>query len=189
MPLAMPAGDSMVCGDCIRQLPPFQRVIAPWRYEFPVNRLISRYKYSGQRALGKPLIDGLVRQVAEEMEREPGRRPDVLVPSPMHPARQRRRGFNQAEDIAESVSRAIGVPWSVTLVRRRQKVAAQSELDRAQRLANLRQAFSVSGPSPGRVAIIDDVITTGATARTLASVLSQAGARHVEIWALARTPL
>jgi ComF family protein len=179
----------MVCGECIGQPPPFQRVITPWRYEFPVNRLISRYKYSGERALGRPLIEGLVQRVLEEMAREPDRRPDILVPSPMHPARQRRRGFNQAEDIAEYVSRAIGVPWTVTLVQRRHKVSAQSGLDRAQRLANLRQAFSVAGPAPERVAIIDDVITTGATARTLAAILNRAGAQHVEIWALARTPL
>ncbi|MDX1635370.1 MAG: ComF family protein [Marinobacter sp.] len=187
LPLAV-AASMMTCGECLRAPPPFHRVIAPWRYQFPVNQLISRYKYQGQRALGQPLIQGLTAEVLGTLAREPERRPDLLVPSPMHPARQRRRGFNQAEDIAEHLSRTLAIPWSVTLLRRVTTSAPQSGLNRRERLANLRGCFRVCGTPPEKIALVDDVITTGATARTLAAQLIGAGAREVEVWALARTP-
>lgn len=188
LPLAMAVSPDVICGECLREPPPFQQVVAPWRYQFPASQMISRYKYTGQRALGQPLIRGLRDQVVALLEQEPWRRPDLLVPSPMHPARQRRRGFNQAEDIAEQLSRAIGVPWSVTLIRRHRRTPPQSGLTRKERLANLQGCFTVNGPAPARVALVDDVITTGATARILAQELRRAGAYHIEVWALARTP-
>ncbi|WP_404363903.1 ComF family protein [Marinobacter sp.] len=188
LPLAIEIRHPVFCGECLSQPPPFERVIAPWRYQFPVNQLVSRYKYSGQRALGQPLITSLVTHVREQLAQEPDRRPDVLIPSPMHSSRQRKRGFNQAEDIAEQLSRAIDVPWSVSLARRLRKAPAQSGLKREQRLANLRNSFAIYGPAPGRIAIVDDVMTTGATARALSLALQGAGAKHIEVWALARTP-
>lgn len=188
LPLAFGTGATMICGECLRHPPPFDRVITPWRYEFPVNHMISRYKYRGQRALGQPLIQSLVERVRDDLASEPWRRPDLLIPSPMHRNRQRRRGFNQAEDIAEQLSRQTGVPWSVTLVRKHRQHEVQAGLGRQKRLANLRGSFVVDSPAPRRVAIVDDVITTGATARTLALALTKAGARHIEVWALARTP-
>lgn len=176
------------CGECLADPPLFDRVIAPWRYQFPVNRLISRYKYRRQRTLGMPLIRGLAETLSAELEAHPERRPDLLIPSPMHAAKQRRRQFNQAEDIAEQISRALAIPWTVTRVTRAHPGVAQSGLDRRARLVNLRTAFTVTGPVPARVAIVDDVVTTGATARALAKVLRQAGAEQVQVWALARTP-
>lgn len=189
LPLALAGSVEVVCGECLRAPPPFQRVIVPWRYQFPVNQLISRYKYQGQRALGQPLIQGLTDEVISALSREPWRRPDLLIPSPMHPVRQRQRGFNQAEEIAEHLSRNIAVPWSVTLLKRHRTSAPQSGLNRRERLANLRGCFHVTGTPPARIALVDDVITTGATARVLAGELIRAGAREVEVWALARTPV
>ncbi|MEX0606132.1 MAG: ComF family protein [Marinobacter sp.] len=188
LPLAFAPAKLVLCGECLKHPPAFDRVITPLRYQFPVNRLISRYKYSHQRALGRPLINVLAHEVSGHLIRSPTLRPDILVPSPMHPAKQRKRGFNQAEDIAEHLSLSIGVPWSVTLVKRQRAGPAQSGLNRQQRLANLREAFEVTGRPPPRIAIIDDVVTTGATARVLAELLKTAGALEVEVWALARTP-
>lgn len=188
LPLAFAPNRPVLCGECLKHPPSFDRVITPLRYQFPVNRLISRYKYSHQRALGRPLISVLINEVSDHLARSPMRRPDVLIPSPMHPAKQRKRGFNQAEDIAELLSLSIGVPWSVTLVKRQHAGTAQSGLNRKQRLANLKGTFVVTGRPPLRIAIIDDVMTTGATARVLAQVLKTAGAAEVDVWALARTP-
>ena len=188
LPLAFAPDRPVLCGECLKHPPSFDRVITPLRYQFPVNRLISRYKYSHQRSLGNPLIGVLITAVNVHLSNTPMLRPDILVPSPMHPAKQRKRGFNQAEDIAERLSTAIGVPWSVTLVRRQHSGTAQSGLNRQQRLANLRGAFEITDRPPARIAIIDDVVTTGATARTLAHALKTAGATEVEVWALARTP-
>lgn len=106
----------------------------------------------------------------------------------MHRKRQRKRGFNQAADIAEALSLATDIPWSSELLRRTRATAAQSGLDRRQRLSNLKGVFEVTGEVPAHVAVVDDVVTTGATARTLATLLQQHGAQTVEIWALARTP-
>lgn len=188
LPLPFAPDQPVLCGECLKHPPSFDRVITPLRYQFPVNRLISRYKYNHQRSLGRPLIRILVNAVSTHLACAPTQRPDILIPSPMHPAKQRKRGFNQAEDIAELLSLSIGVPWSVTLVKRQRAGTAQSGLNRQQRLANLKGAFVITGRPPPRIAIIDDVMTTGATARVLAQALKTAGAKEVEVWALARTP-
>lgn len=188
LPLPNLPGQAPHCGQCLAEPPPFDRVVAPWRYQFPVNRLISRYKYRQQRSLGMPLIRSLGSTLADELMASPELRPALLVPSPMHPVKQRRRQFNQAEDIAEQISRTLDIPWSVTLVKRRRGGVSQSGLGRQQRLVNLRNAFTVTGPVPAHIAIVDDVVTTGATARALAGALRQAGAERIQIWALARTP-
>ncbi len=176
------------CGQCLADPPPFDRVVAPWRYQFPVNRLISQYKYRQQRTFGRPLIQALADTLSGELSTHPELTPELLIPSPMHAAKQRRRQFNQAEDITEQISRTLAIPWTVTMVTRRRPGTAQSGLDRRQRLVNLRNAFTVTGPVPAHVAIVDDVVTTGATARALAKTLRQAGAERVQVWALARTP-
>ncbi|WP_417513483.1 ComF family protein [Marinobacter sp.] len=106
----------------------------------------------------------------------------------MFPARRRKRGFNQARDIAESLSKALSIPVGSDVVRRVHKVQAQRGLSREARLANLSGVFKVCGAVPERVAIVDDVVTTGATVRILASVLREAGAEEIQVWALARTP-
>jgi ComF family protein len=187
LPLAF-ASDQMTCGECLTAPPPFTRVVAPWHYRFPVDRMIHRYKTSGQRSYAKPLIKGLEQQLSETLLHFPERAPDLLIPTPMHPARRRARGFNQASDIAEHLSQALGLPWSSGVSIRTRKTRTQRGLDRHGRLTNLAGIFKVTETPPARVAIIDDVITTGATARLFAQALKQAGADDVEVWALARTP-
>ncbi|WP_228141561.1 ComF family protein [Marinobacter sp. X15-166B] len=187
LPLPTAAAD-LRCGECLRDPPHFQRALAPWCYQFPVDRLISHYKYQRQYACGRPLIDGLVQHLHDQGCFTPPRRPELIIPSPMHPDKRRQRGFNQAEDMAERVSRCAGIPWSVNVLQRIRRTAPQSGLDRHQRLTNLSNLYRVTGAVPARVAIVDDVVTTGATARAMASALRRAGARNIEIWALARTP-
>lgn len=187
LPLAF-ASDQMTCGECLKDPPPFNRVIAPWHYRFPVDRMIHRYKDSGQRAFAKPLLRGLGEHLKTTLATHPDWRPDLLVPAPMHPARRRARGFNQASDIAEHLSRELTLPWSPGLTTRTRKVQSQRGLGRQARLTNLAGIFEVIKPPPAHVAIIDDVVTTGATVRLFAQALKNAGAQHVQVWALARTP-
>jgi len=187
LPLAFPS-DQMTCGECLRDPPPFSRVIAPWHYRFPVDRMIHRYKGSGQRAFAKPLLKGLEQHLTEALESHPDWQPDLLVPSPMHPARRRGRGFNQASDIAEHLSRGLALPWSPVLAARTRKAQSQRGLDRNARLTNLAGVFKVVKQPPAHVAIVDDVVTTGATIRLFAQALKKAGAQEVQVWALARTP-
>ncbi|WP_261977714.1 ComF family protein [Marinobacter sp. F3R11] len=187
LPMAYP-GDKHLCGDCLTSPPPFDCSFIPWRYQYPVDSMISRYKYKGQRKFARPLVTGFADFIGPALEAYGAEKPDILIPSPMYPSRRRKRGFNQARDIAESIGQAIDVPVGISIVRRVHKVQAQRGLNRESRLANLRGVFKVCSRVPERVAIVDDVVTTGATVRVLASVLREAGAQEVQIWALARTP-
>ncbi len=179
---------NLICGECLKHPPPFDYAFMPWRYQFPVDRMISRYKYQKQRSFARPLLAGMVGEVSLWLGQAPECRPQLLIPAPMHRRRERQRGFNQAADIAEAISAGTGVPWAPELVVRVRKASAQSGLDRKQRLKNLKGVFRITGAVPRHVAIVDDVVTTGATARTLAALLRSHGAETVQIWALARTP-
>ncbi|SFR52368.1 comF family protein [Marinobacter daqiaonensis] len=185
--LAMPR-PGLICGECLKHPPAYDRAFMPWRYEFPVDRMISHYKYHRQRAFGRPLLADMAGHVEAYLAACPDQRPDLLVPAPMHRQRERQRGFNQAAEIAEAISQRTGIPWSGQRVRRVRKSAAQSGLDRQERLRNLRGVFEVNGEVPAHLAIVDDVVTTGATMRTLAWLLRKHGAERIQVWALARTP-
>lgn len=187
LPLAF-AGNETLCGQCLQDLPPFTRVVAPWRYRFPVDGMIQRYKYNGQRAFARPLIHDFGDHLVAMLEAAPELRPDLLVASPMHLARRRKRGFNQAADIAEQLSKRTGISWTTDLVIRNRRTRPQRGLNREERLANLQGIYQLSHTPPARIAVIDDVVTTGATARSLTEALLEAGAEEVQIWALARTP-
>ncbi len=183
LPFATP---SMRCGECQCSPPAFSRSVIPWRYQFPLDGMIGRYKYHGQRKFVRPLLADFSKHI--ELAVAPENRPEVIIPVPMHWRRRWGRGFNQAADIAESIGVALDIPVASGVVRRTRRVQAQRGLNRAGRLANLQGVFEVCGAVPERVAIVDDVVTTGATARVLARCLVEAGARDVQIWALARTP-
>ncbi len=184
----MRSRQSPTCGQCLKQPPDYCQAYVPWRYEFPVDRMIARYKYRGQRQYARPLMHDMAVQAEMLLSQYPERRPDLLIAAPMHRKRQRKRGFNQAAEIAEAISRQTGIPWTDRLIQRTRKARPQSGLDRKQRLSNLRGLFEIQGRVPAQVALIDDVVTTGATAGTLATLLRRHGARRVEVWALARTP-
>ncbi len=187
LPLAFPSLE-LLCGDCLKYPPPFDNSCIPWRYQYPLNGMIGRYKYNGQRKFGRPLIADFAAFLEQQLRDDAIARPEVLVPAPMDPRRRRQRGFNQAQDIAETVGSQLGIPVAPGLVRRVRRVRAQRELNREARLANLRGVFKVTSVVPERVAIVDDVVTTGATVRVLSGALREAGACEIQVWALARTP-
>ena len=183
LPFATPG---MRCGECQSSPPSFSRAVIPWRYQFPVDGMIGRYKYHGQRKFVRPLLANFSHHIRQSAGTE--QLPEALIPTPMHWRRRWSRGFNQAADIAEAIGTALDIPVAAGVVRRTRWVKAQRGLNRAERLANLHGVFEVCGTLPKRVAIVDDVVTTGATARVLAHCLLEAGAMEVQVWALARTP-
>ncbi|MBU2874848.1 ComF family protein [Marinobacter salexigens] len=187
LPMAY-SGNIHLCGDCLASPPPFDRTFIPWRYQYPVDNMISRYKYSRQLKFARPLVADLASHLELVFQEQNHEKPLLLIPSPMHPARRRVRGFNQARDIAEKLGSVLDIPVDAGIVRRVRKVKAQRGLSREARLANLRDVFEVRSEVPERVAIVDDVVTTGATVRVIASALRSAGARNIQVWALARTP-
>ncbi len=181
-----PGGSPGPCGRCGTRLPAAGPVIAPLAYEFPVDRMVTGAKFHRQlyfaRALGE-LLGGF-------LERETGRRPspDVLVPVPLHRGRLANRGYNQALEIARPVARRLRLPLAPRLCERVRPTTEQTGLTGPQRRRNLRGAFRASVACRGaRVAVLDDVITTGSTMAAVSRALRDAGAAEVEVWAAART--
>ncbi len=171
------------CSGCLRRRRVFDAPFAPYRYEFPLDVLIHRFKYGGQIAIGRILGTLLARRLAERGP--PG--VDAIVPVPLHAAREAKRGYNQAREIAIFAAELIGIPLEDRIVRRPRATVEQTALPAAARRRNLRGAFEIRASSvPLRVAIVDDVLTTGATAEALALALRRAGCRHIEVWTVAR---
>jgi ComF family protein len=117
-------------------------------------------------------------------------RPDALVPLPLHRARLRRRGYDQALELARPLARTLDLPLCSDLLQRVRATAPQSELSAGARRRNVQGAFAVrtDGPVPGHVVLVDDVMTTGATLRAAATALKHAGVQRVEAWVCARVP-
>jgi ComF family protein len=183
---ALPTPAGAVCGRCVAHQPAFDATIAAGLYAFPLDRLVMRLKYAADLPLAGALGAQLAR-VAAASGAIP--RVDALVPMPLAAARQRARGCNQAREIAKALSHATGLPIARGLVRLRHGVP-QAALPWRERGRNVRGAFAASRAFDGaRLALVDDVMTTGATASAAAAVLRGAGAAHVEAWVVARTPM
>jgi len=181
LPLATPAA---LCGECQRRLPPWDTAWAPFRYGWPLDRLESRYKFSADLAAGRVL------SMLWQREPRPAKLPQLLLTVPLHRSRLRRRGYNQALELAKPLSRALGMPLSHDVLLRRRSTTAQTELDAVGRRRNVHGAFALREgiELPAHVAILDDVMTTGATLAECTRVLRRAGVQQVDVWALARAP-
>jgi len=179
----LPAPSGRRCSTCRAHPPPFRATVAAWTYDFPVDRLVQALKYDGRLALAEPFAAALVAAVA----RRGVSLPDVVVALPLAPARQRTRGFNQAHEIARRVARGIDRPLVAGLARTRDS-PPQAALAWPARARNVRDAFAGNGRLAGRrVALVDDVMTTGATLAAAATAARRAGAADVEAWVVART--
>jgi ComF family protein len=169
-----------VCGACLDRPPRFHAVSAAFVYGFPVDALVHALKYGGNLAVARILGEALGRTVASE-------RVDLIVPMPLSMQRLRARGFNQAHEIARSVGRATGIPVAFDLCRKVIDTAAQAALPWKERARNVRGAFVCDADLNERsVAVVDDVMTTGATLDELAKNLRRAGAGEVRGWIVAR---
>jgi len=161
--------------------PGLDRVVAAFRYAPPVDRWLPRFKFHRDLAAGRLLSQLMVARLAD------CERPQALVAIPLHRARLRTRGYDQALELARPVARALGLPLRRDLLRRVRATAPQSELDAASRAGNLQGAFAACGPAlPSHVALVDDVMTTGATLQAAAEALRRAGVARVEAWVCAR---
>ena len=180
----------LVCGACLQKPPSFTRVEVPWRYAFPIDSLITRFKHQAKWPLGR-LLGELLSQHLQHAFDEGLPRPDLLLPVPLADKRQRQRGFNQAGLLTEWLSANLQLPVQAHWLERVIDTPAQQQLDAATRKRNLRKAFTLtpdSAVSGRHVALVDDVLTTGATAESLARLLKKAGAARVDVYCLARTP-
>ena len=181
-------GAAQVCGACLPRVAgplrhaPLAEIHAACVYAAPIDRLLLRFKFHHDLAAG-----GLLAQLmAQALAAAP--RPDAVIPVPLHRARLRQRGYDQALELARPLALALGLPLLDGALRRVRATAAQSQLDAAQRRRNLRQAFAVPAGVvlPAHVALIDDVMTTGATLHAAALTLRRAGVQRVDAWVCAR---
>jgi len=172
------------CGNCLKDPPAFERTEAVFEYAFPLDTLIQQLKYSGVLAIAGWLGERLMERVAV---RPPAEWPDLLLSMPLHPRRLSERGFNQAALIAERLARRMDRPHRPHLARRIRDTPPQVGLGQAERRRNPRGAFECDSSLSGqRIALIDDVMTTGASLDSLARAARAAGARSVEAWVVAR---
>jgi ComF family protein len=183
------AAPDRLCGPCQRHPPPFDHCHAPFRYEDPLPALIAGLKFRGRLHLLRLLGALLARSLSDAG----GELPALIVPVPLHPQRLRRRGYNQALELARVAGRVLELPVDSDCCSRVLATRPQADLDQKARRRNLRGAFRVTAAGEARlagrhVAILDDVVTTATTVGELARALRQAGCARVDVWAIARTP-
>lgn len=183
--LPLPDPGAAACPACRRGPPLTGIAVAATAYGFPIDSLVQQLKFGGRQPVARVLGD-LLADTVRDRYRELTL-PSALVPVPLHPARQRQRGFNQAERIAAAAGTTLGIPVLRDAVQRLRATPAQSGLDLRQRRRNLRNAFRVTGELPAHVAIVDDVVTTGSTLLALGRTLHDAGVTRIDAWAVART--
>lgn len=176
-----------ICGRCLNQPDAIDQAIIPFLYRPPVDHMIKRLKFSGDTKFSRLLGELLADAVSANNH---STAPDVLLPVPIHHQRLMHRGFNQAEMIAHTTGQRLGIAVDCKAINRSALQLPQAGLSARKREDNIRRAFEVnrSNVEGLNVAIVDDVYTTGATARSIARQLNKARARKISIWAVARTP-
>ena len=181
LPLPHPAE---ACGRCLRKPPPLAHAHATFVYGFPLDRLLPRFKFHDGLVAGRLLSQWMHDACA------PLGRPDALIPIPLHRARLRQRGYDQALELARPLAASLDLPLRADLLLRTRHTPPQSRLGALQRRRNLRGAFEVRDriALPRHVALIDDVMTTGATLHAAAKTLLRAGVQRVDAWVCARAP-
>lgn len=173
---------ALLCGRCQKKPPVFTEAVIPFRYDEPIRHLLHGLKFHERVASARPLGLLLWEYVSQRSER-----PQYLIPVPLHPARYRARGYNQATEIARVVASRLGIPLDLRTCVRDRATRPQAELPAQKRRGNLKGAFRVlRTPQADHVAILDDIVTTGTTVNELAKCLCDAGVKRVDVWAVAR---
>lgn len=181
-PLPEAAPEDIPCGRCLKKPPPFDGVQTLFRYKGGARELITSLKFRARHPAARLLGEMMAERFALLPEK-----PDVLIPVPLHHSRYAQRGFNQAIELARPIARRLEIPLSFSHCVRSRATNPQTGQTAEERRRNLKNAFAVRRPlRASHVALVDDVVTTGATAGALAKVLRKAGVGRVEVWACAR---
>ncbi len=176
---ALPTPDGSVCGRCLKKHPQFDRTSAAFAYRFPVDKLVQALKFNEQLHLANLLAEHLAARITAP--------PDCIVPMPLHPARLKQRGHNQSLEVARRIGARLDLPVLAHACLRVRDTPPQSSLTWKERGKNMRKAFQCAETFAGKhVAMVDDVMTSGASLNELAIALRRAGAAEVSAWVVAR---
>jgi len=175
------------CGSCLAKPPAYDSTIAALAYKFPVDALIHALKYQAQFTIAPILAELLIDELKYL---EITDKPDLIIPMPLHPSRLRERGFNQAMEITRYVAKAMQIKIIPEGCKRIRNTPPQTELPWKLRQKNVHNAFECTYDFSGKhVAVIDDVMTTGATLNAVAKQLRKKGATKISNWIVARVQI
>ncbi|MDO8813034.1 MAG: ComF family protein [Gallionella sp.] len=179
---ALPTPGGEICGQCLKHPPLFARTTAVFGYSFPLDKLVQAMKYGEQLALAPAFAEKLARRI------DPANLPDCVIPMPLHPNKLRERGFNQSQLLAAKIAREFDLELLPHACRRVRDTSPQSALPWKERKKNVHGAFCCDADLTGkRVALVDDVLTTGASLNALAETVQKRGAVEISAWVVART--
>jgi ComF family protein len=178
------ASDGYICGNCLNAAPDFDATHALFTYNYPIDSVLQQYKYNDMLHLAEVFASLFHAQYSARIDAEI----DMVIPMPMHAQRLRERAFNQALEFARNLTRKLQLPLDYNACQRVKCMPPQAGLPLKERVKNVSGVFECSKSLQGmRVAIVDDVMTTGASLNELAKTLKKAGAARVECWVIART--
>ncbi len=188
LPFAGDISGVFECANCRELELHFDHARAAVTLDGPVQTTLHRFKYSRAEWFEPFLARLLIERAAPDLSNEDW---DFIAPVPLHPVKLREREYNQADRLARHLAKATGIPHEDRLLRRVKPTGTQTRLSRTERAANLRGAFTATGAGleKARVVLVDDVLTTGATANAAAAALRKAGAARVVVWTVARGTL
>jgi ComF family protein len=182
LPFGGAVGEAITCKNCYEAEWQFTSARSIMSARGLVREVVHRFKYN-QHEFFEPLMIQWLQSCGTLFPD----RPQCVAPVPLHPVKERERGFNQAERLATGVAKHLGLPMETTLLRRVKYTETQTNLTRKERLANMHNAFEASSRMPfSRILLVDDVMTTGSTASACAAALRGAGAARVDVLTLAR---
>ena len=174
------------CGNCLKDKPFYDISFAAWKYQPPISHFISQLKFHHKLKFAK-FLGSFLAEYLQQHRSENLAWPQYLIPVPLHRKKLSKRGFNQALEIARTISKKVNVPINLGLCIRKKNTLPQSQLNAPSRIKNLNEAFKIKKVIfPKHIAIIDDVMTTGVTINSLSKVLKQGGVEKIEIWSCAR---
>ncbi|MGC1182618.1 ComF family protein, partial [Legionella sp.] len=171
----------LVCGQCIKKPHHFDRTFIAYKFEEPLRTLIHHFKYYKGLHLTSFLSHLITHSFPSQFMK-----PQCLIPVPMHPQKIKQRGFNQAAVLAQSLARKLQIPCDLISCQKIINTTPQAILNKEQRQKNLLHAFSIKKLPYQHVALIDDLLTTGATTNELALMLKKTGVQQVDVWCCAR---
>jgi ComF family protein len=176
------ASNNVTCGRCLKTTPYFDKITSLYRYEGIAQFLIQSLKFQAKHSAAR-IMGTLMAAEFKFLETKP----DALIAVPLHAKRLKERGFNQSEQIAQHIHQTLGIPLLSHALKRTVNTASQSSLNTHQRRKNIKGAFDYRVQANiQRVAIIDDVATTGSTVNEIAKTLKKSGVERIEVWVFAR---